>query len=262
MGFRYRLFASCIAIFIAVGPACARDIFILIGQSNMEGRGDAAQLPTFPNNARITAFDQTGWVAAAEPLPSSRPMISGLPGFGTLAPAGAGPGLSFADRMVALRGNDVGLVQCGIGGYSIQYWEPDYRRSQLYGACLHRARLAAADGNVRGFLIFNGESDATIDENRFHLYSPRLSRLVQALRADFGPLPVVYTQLGPEPSGNPAFAAWGGMQLMQAHLSIPNALMVTAADLRSVAPMSPHLDTASYVTLGRRYAEAMHVLLR
>jgi Carbohydrate esterase, sialic acid-specific acetylesterase len=242
-------------------PGLARDIFILVGQSNMEGRGSVSDLPSFPNAARVFAYTSNAqWISPAnEPLPGSNSLA--IPQVESVAPAKAGPGLAFGDRLAELRPYvEIGLVQCAKGGYGIEYWAKDYRVTTLYGSCIKRAVEAAQSGTVRGILIFNGESDA--NPERISYYPTRMARLIQDLRDDLGSkLPVIVTKIGPEPHGNTHFTSWRDMQLRQAELGVPNGAVVTAADLQSDGPKSPHLTTASYVILGRRYAEAMHSLL-
>jgi hypothetical protein len=170
--------------------------------------------------------------------------------------------MAFADRIAELRPNvEIGLVQCAVGGYGIDYWAKDVRTTTLYGSCIKRAKEAAADGVVRGVVIFNGESDA--NPEKVKSYAKKLLRLIADLRGDLGEnLSVVFTQIGPEPWGNPSFASWDEMQVIQARIAVPNAVMVSAIDLQSSGFRSPHLNTTGYVTLGRRHADAMNALLQ
>jgi hypothetical protein len=88
-----------------------------------------------------------------------------------------------------------------------------------------------------------------------------MARLVEDFRQDIGApgLPVIFTQIGPEPCcSDPRFPSWREIQIRQAQIQGPNLRMVTAMDLPAAGP---HLTTAGFVALGRRYAEAMHEML-
>lgn len=242
--------------------AMERLITIHIGQSNEEGRGNVAELPSFPNIGRIFAYHQNSvWLASpSEPLPRPAGLLA--PGSSNLAPIGAGPVIAFADRLAQLRpGVEIGVVQCSIGGFGVDQFVPDYRTTSPFGMCVKRAKEALAHPGARlaGFVIANGESEA--NEERFWAYSPGMTRMIDGLRAQIGNAPVVYKQVGPEPSGNEAFVRWGGMQVLQASLAIPNSVMVVTSDLPAQSPLSPHLTTAGYVEAGRRAANALHPLI-
>lgn len=240
-------------------PCQARDIFVLMGQSNMSGRGLVYEVPGFWFASQVKVYNNAGaWVHGSEPVDSAVGQIDQVSADEN---AGAGPGMAFGDRLAELRGTEIGLVPCAKGGSDINAWQKDWRRTTLYGSCLARTREAAQSGTIRGLLIFNGESDS--NPERVELYPSRMARLITDFRQDLGlpNLPVVFTQIGPEPCCFDYFSSWGGMQARQAQIQGPNLKMVTAMDLPSFGPSSPHLTTAGYVALGRRYAEAMHQLL-
>jgi hypothetical protein len=72
---------------LLTSPASAREVFLLVGQSNISGRGELSQLPAFPNADRVVVYRKTGIAAPAiEPVSDE-------------TGAGAGPALAFADRL-------------------------------------------------------------------------------------------------------------------------------------------------------------------
>lgn len=94
----------------AENPEC--DIYLLIGQSNMAGRGglDEAHTPIHPREKMFTEWNQ--WAPAVEPLHSDR------------KGAGAGLGASFARAMAELRPEvAIGLVPCAVGGTPLFRWQ-------------------------------------------------------------------------------------------------------------------------------------------
>ena len=71
---------------------------------------------------------------------------------------------------------------------------------------------------------------------------------------------MVFTQLGPlGPRFKDLLPAWNKMRDLQAALHIPGVTMVKARDLKAFDGI--HLDTASQLLLGRRYADALLEIL-
>ena len=89
-------------------------IYLLMGQSNMAGRGEITEGYKSEGNPRVFMLDKSrNWVAAKHPLHFDK------------AIAGVGPGLAFALRMAARdTGIRIGLVPCAVGGSSIDSWVP------------------------------------------------------------------------------------------------------------------------------------------
>ena len=173
------------------------DLWVLGGQSNMEGVGDLVDVET--DHPRVHSFQsREHWALAEEPLhwlgESPRPVhhiLWGQP-LPTEAPPrdpartkGAGLGLSFAKALADQTGLPVGLIPAAHGGTSMQQWDPA-RKGQgghsLYGATLERVK--AVGGKVAGILWYQGESDANPADAA--LYEARMTTLVQSFRADLG----------------------------------------------------------------------------
>ena len=101
----------------STAPAAApRDLhlFLLVGQSNMAGRGRVAAEDRQPLD-RIWKLDRSGqWVPAVDPLHFDKPNIVGV-----------GLGRTFArDYLQAHPGVSVGLIPCAVGGSPISSWQP------------------------------------------------------------------------------------------------------------------------------------------
>jgi hypothetical protein len=244
--------------FQPVSPTPPLDIIILAGQSNMSGMGSLAELPTgFPVHAdRLFIYANSGnWTHAMEPV--DNPLGQVDPVSLDRAP-GVGPGLALADHLAAIRpGRSVGLVPCACSGTSIDQWAPHQERTTLYGSCLARAREAAAKGRIRALVWYQGESD-THSTAQARAWPQKFASMVEAWRKDLNQpeLPVVFTQIGPLGKRLSALLpAWQQMQELQAALRLPGVNMVKTADLTIFDGV--HLDTASQLRLGRRYAEAL-----
>ena len=225
-------------------------LFLLVGQSNMAGRGpmtDADQIP----HARVLMLNQAGaWVPGADPLHFDKPKAVGV-----------GLGLTFADAVAAAHPEvTIGLIPCAVGGSPIDSWQPGYfynaTQSHPWDDALRRAQLALSAGTLKGILWHQGESDATREFAEG--YAAKLQALIARMRAALGApnVPFIVGQMG-RFEGSP----WNGykIQVDRAHRELPEKLarvaFVSAEGLKDKGDKT-HFDTASYRELGRRYADA------
>lgn len=141
--------------------------FLLIGQSNMAGRGFAEDAPEF-QSTDIKVLRNGRWFNAYRPINPDR-RTSGV----CLAE-------SFArDYADAHKGVTVGLIPCADGGTKLRQWAPG---GLLYDHAVMTARLAARTSNIAGVLWHQGESDCT--EGACRKYRERLRILFESLRKD------------------------------------------------------------------------------
>jgi hypothetical protein len=242
-----------VLLILALALGCAAEepqnlqVFLLIGQSNMAGRGkveaqDKAPIP------RVFALNKDmAWVAAVDPLHFDKPQI-----------AGVGLGRSFARVLAAADPNvSVGLVPAAFGGTSLDEWKPG---GELYREAVRRAKFAMKTGKLRGILWHQGEADSG-KQDKAGSYGERFSQMVSALRADLNApdVPVVVGELGEylytRPGNAEPFARVVNEQLAMIPLHVPNAAFVSSARL---TPNADHLhfDAPSQREFGRRYALA------
>ncbi len=185
------------------------DLWVLAGQSNMEGCGKLIDLE--PPSPLVNAYYMDDrWANAEEPLhwllEANAPVhwvdrgdrTTGIPWERAMREQGAGLGLPFAKTLVEATGVPIGLIPSAHGGTSMDQWSPAFRDKggeSFYGATL--ARIAAVGGRVAGLLWYQGESDAWGLEIA-EAYAEKTRGLVAALRADTGiaGLPFLYVQLG------------------------------------------------------------------
>jgi hypothetical protein len=237
-----------------------RAIYLLMGQSNMSGRGVLAEMApgTLDPDDRIQLYGNDGrWRKAAEPLDTAQGQIDKV----SRDPDGVGPGLAFAKAMLKRHpGRPVGLVTCAKGGSAIGEWKPSTERSTLYGSCLARAQEAAPFGRIAGILWYQGETDART-EARAQAWTGLFTQMIVQFRADLGQpnLPLAVVGLGDQPrTGGFAgqFPAWSTVQDNQKRLRLDHQVYVSAAGLAR-NPDELHLNTESQVRLGQALAEAM-----
>ncbi|MBI5282007.1 MAG: sialate O-acetylesterase [Candidatus Solibacter usitatus] len=225
------------------------DLYILAGQSNMEGVGNLENTPL--PSALVNSLDMTDtWVAAADPLhrlPDSTDAVhwrrnaqgqaerltgDALRQWIANRKKGAGVGLPFALEMVRRTGVPVGLIPCAHGGTSMAQWDPqlkDKGGDSLYGGTLRRFRLAG--GKVKGILWYQGESDA--GPKTVGIFEEKLRGLIQAFRDDFNQpdLPFYQVQIG----RHVAMASpveWNRVQDLQLKVEsgLPNVFMTGCTD--------------------------------
>jgi hypothetical protein len=238
---RLALALCCGAALAAAEAGSPKDLelFLLIGQSNMAGRGvvEAQDREALP---RVFALNEKlEWVAATDPLHFDKPAI-----------AGVGLGRSFAQVLAAARPTaSIGLIPAAFGGTSLDQWAPGGKH---YGNAIARAREAMKSGRLRGILWHQGESDAGKEELA-RSYRERFAKLVSRLRADLQApdLPVVVGQLGEFYQG--ALAGVVNEQLATVPLVVPHSGFVSSAGLQHKGD-NTHFDSASLRELGRRYA--------
>lgn len=142
--------------------------FLLIGQSNMAGRGflkDAATIDT----SHIMVLRNGRWGAMYRPVNNDR-AFSGF----CLAE-------SFAEKYAQTYGVDVGLIPCADGGTTLDQWKPG---GLLFDHAVYQARLAARTSTIVGVLWHQGESDCRKD--LADTYADRFEIFMEALRKELG----------------------------------------------------------------------------
>ncbi|MEO9003926.1 MAG: sialate O-acetylesterase [Ginsengibacter sp.] len=167
------------------------DLYLLIGQSNMAGRGVLTEKFKDEGNANVFMLTkENSWVPAKNPLHFDKPTI-----------AGVGPGLSFGLTMEKAKpSHKIGLIPCAVGGTSIDVWEPGAfdkaTKTHPYDDMLLRLDTALKSGVLRGILWLQGESDSS-PEN-VGTYLQKLEKLIHEIRTVAGndKVPFVAGQLG------------------------------------------------------------------
>ncbi len=253
MRFNSRLFPlSLFAAAFCCGAAFAEgyDVYLLIGQSNMSGRGTLTAENALPSDRIVKFTKDMKWVPADEPLhfDTSR--------------CGAGLAMSFARRMAdASPDRTIALVPCAVGGTPLQRWCPG---GDLYSNAVVRARAALRDGPLKGILWHQGCFDSNYATNA-ETYAARLVPAVERLRRDLGAegVPFVAGELPRflsryvEKNGHHCHWPLVNAQIGEAVSRIPNAALVSSAELDDCKSDLIHFETPSLRKFGERYADAM-----
>jgi hypothetical protein len=230
----------------------ALNIFLLIGQSNMAGRGRLDDVPPL-RHSQVRMFRQGNWIVADEPLHTDKPDL-----------AGVGLGMSFAVELI-VRGRlqSIGLVPCAFGGTSLSAWLPG---AALYENAVAVTREALSGGRLSGILWHQGESDSGQAQDAAS-YGERFQQMLHRLRHALGAeaVPVIAGELGAflrqrEPADHALFDVIN-RQLRQLVGKLPVYACVSASGLTDNGDHL-HFDALSLRELGRRYADAYEKLIR
>lgn len=259
-------------------PVEEADVWVLAGQSNMQGYGliTGQYMP----NPKVAIFDLSGNWNPAIP-PTHRIVTASSPAFKkqifTLNPSlteegwqqmiqaektkptgGVGPDLSFAEAVVSATGRNVILVPCALGGTTLEQWSPalkDEGTASLYGNMLERIRKVG--GNIKGILWYQGESQTSRRET-VDAFEANLLEFIDSIRHDTKnpDLPFIYVQIGRFcPENRDSEPLWQMIQEKQRALAKQrnNLWVVPSVDL----PLDDviHIGTAGQHRLGRRLAE-------
>jgi len=217
-------------------------IFLLIGQSNMAGRGRLDEVPPL-RDPQVSMFRDGCWTVAEEPLHTDKPTV-----------AGVGLGISFAvELLTRAHPTPIGLVPCAMGGTPLSRWMPG---ADLYENAVSVTRLALSKGTLSGILWHQGERDSGNPDDA-NDYGERFQEMVTRMRTDLSAedVPVIAGELGTflqDHDGCEFFAAVN-QQLQELERSLTVYGCVTSKGLTDIGDKL-HFNSESLREFGRRYA--------
>lgn len=231
---------SCSAVF-ATEPADLR-LVLLIGQSNMAGRGKV-QPADQQTNPRIFMLDKAcAWVPAKDPVHFDKPKV-----------AGVGLCSEFARQFAAKNPTaKIGLIPCAFGGTSLDQWKPG---GALYTNAVARAKIAQKNGRLVAILWHQGEADSSASKTA--TYPARFSAMIAQLRADLGAadVPVLIGELGRYRENYAGFNA----MLPQVTNAVPRSALISSEGLGSNDD-KVHFNRDALLEFGRRYFDIFESL--
>lgn len=219
--------------------------FLLIGQSNMAGRGFLREVPTI-HNEKIQMLRNGKWQTMAEPINYDRPV--------------AGVGLASSFAAIWSKDNkdkQIGLIPCAEGGSSLDDWAVE---KVLFRHAVLQAKLAMENSELIGILWHQGESDSYNGNHQD--YYKKFQHIITTLRDELN-VPDIPLIIG----GLPNFLGKYGFgqhctefELVNKELKKfadeqDNCYFVTAEDLTS-NPDHIHINAPSLRKFGLRYYEA------
>lgn len=137
---------------------------LIIGQSNMGGRGFAHEVEPI-HNEQIRVLRNGRW----------RPMY--IPVNPDRVTSGINLSESFADLYAREKNVEVGIIPCADGGTSLDQWRVG---GLLFDHACYMAELASRTSTIAGVLWHQGESDCA--EERYPYYEEKLLVILDAFR--------------------------------------------------------------------------------
>lgn len=242
------------------------DVWLLAGQSNMQGCGNLDGAPR-PDPRVHAMYMDDHWDVAREPIhflaESPDPVHCTQPVALELrermrreAIKGVGPGVFFGKEMLRrTRGTPQGLICTAHGGTSMAQWNPELKHlggKSLYGSMLRSFQQTGQP--VAGVLWYQGESDA--GGTAALLYTERMKAFVAAIRKDFKlpNLPFILVQIGRFFGIGRDEKSWNNIQAQQLRLKrkISRFDCVPAVDLQLDDQI--HVGAGGCARLGARLA--------
>lgn len=224
------------------------DLYLLVGQSNMAGRGTLDNY-LLPSDSLWMLAKDLSWVRAKEPFHYDK------------SAAGAGLAASFARIILSKDKHPIGLIPAAVGGTSIRYWRSGAQDPATglypYDDAIRRAKVALKHGKIKAILWHQGESDTERTASYVQEFISLVDNLHRDLDLPLGSIPVIIGETGE--FGDKS----NSRQRINAVIrEIPNRLpfvkVVTSEGLTHNGDFT-HFDTPALRELGKRYAE---VLLR
>jgi hypothetical protein len=159
--------------------------FLMIGQSNMAGRGEFRDVEPI-ENPDCFMLRMGRWQQMYEPINPDRDI------FKIKYHSGVSLAASFADELQKLSGDRIGLIPCADGGTSIDQWMPG---EVLFDHAVMMTRLAMRSSTFSGFLWHQGEADSY--EGKLEVYQEKFITMISAMRRELGAedLPVIIGEL-------------------------------------------------------------------
>lgn len=266
---------------VGLPPKEKLHLYLLIGQSNMQGAGSPYSAELDAPVARVVKFGSRNsmenlFVKGGHSLTALETTNSGI-----------GMGLEFGKTILAAQ-NDPEVVIClinhALGSSAIQWWAPGVidndqinpvtgQNYYLYDEAIQRVNAASNHGVLKGVLWHQGEYNCgtnTTPDSDPDGYAARLQTLVDNLRNSFSnpSLPFVCGKFVPATwtyaDGSPgAFTGLPFRATVEAALAdIPNqrtnTFCVDNDGLRGRSDQLIHFDSYSQRLLGQRYAGAIN----
>ena len=149
--------------------------FLMVGQSNMAGRGKLESVPWIDNKSCFM-LRMGRWQAMREPINPDRSCFQGTWRSGISLAA------SFADDIANRYDWKVGLIPCADGGTQIHEWMPG---EILFDHAVMMAKLAMRTSKLAGIIWHQGESDC-IEEADLLAHKEKFLTMARAMRKELG----------------------------------------------------------------------------
>lgn len=227
------------------------DVFLLVGQSNMAGRGWMIE-------GDEQVFDENVYILNAEgvPVPAANPLNQYSSIRKDMSMQQICPGYGFSIKLSRESGRKILLVVNARGGTVINQWMKG-AEDGYYDEMIRRTKQAMQYGQLKAVLWHQGCGDA----GRSDTYMDSLAVFVSDMRGDLGlEVPFIAGELG---RWRPRVVEFNQM-LHSISEHIPNSDYISSEGCMPIVTersedepdmKDPHFDRASQILIGERYAE-------
>lgn len=273
-----RLFHLAIVLGFAFHPLSAMsathyDVYILSGQSNMDGRGKSSELTgelakfakphdhvriNYSNSTLRGPYTSGGW-KPLEPGYSVPPGAKDAPDKKYTLPGRTfGPEIGFAHALAADQPDtQIAIIKFSEGGTNLRSnWDPD-NADGIYPQFLAHVRSSlksltdAGDTfTLKAMVWHQGESDASLPPGE---YEKLLAAFIARVRADLNTPNLLFVVGEVFDNGKRDNVRAGQLAVSK---SVPNVRFVPASNL-TTSDNGTHFDTKSTIALGQRFANAL-----
>ncbi len=221
--------------------------FLIIGQSNMAGRGSLAEAEPLDNcGKRLKVLRNGRWQPMYRPVNNDRSF------------AGTCLAESFAKAYAEEHPDvDVGIIPCADGGTCLDQWQEN---SLLFDHAIYSSKLAMRTAHLVGILWHQGEGDCSPE--RYPLYFDKITSIMGALRRALGAenVPIVVGGLGDflkDREESPALVNYPYVnQALIRFAEQTHRTAFAAAEGLTSNPDNLHFNHASLMEFGLRYYAA------
>lgn len=232
-------------------PSDAIDSVLLIGQSNMCGRGIVGEVPEINPRGMMFMLRNGRWQPMSEPINPDRHVYAASP---TQLRSGVSLAASFAEEYATHYQRRIGLIPCAEGGSALSEWQPG---EILFDHAVSEAKFAQRTSNIVGILWHQGETDSQRAEDVAR-YRECFFTMLNAMKETLGlpdDIPVILGELSPLGQAHWPLWAQTNAVLHEIADSAPSFGIASVEDL-TLSPDGMHFSAASYRVLGRRYFAA------
>ncbi|MBQ8163597.1 MAG: sialate O-acetylesterase [Clostridia bacterium] len=231
--------------------------FLMIGQSNMAGRGDVSDIAPIESDS-LLVLRMGRWQQMRRPVNPDRGAFTGF------FKSGVCLAESFAQGLQKHTGAKIGLIPCADGGTCLDEW---VKGSLLFDHAVAMARLAMRTSRLSGIIWHQGESDAR-EAEKVSEYKEKFIKMINDLRSELKlpTLPVVIGELSHDLGENALSWRFENrhLELNRILNKIPSELewcRIAHSDGLDLMSDGLHFDSRSLYILGERYFNEMKILL-
>lgn len=219
------------------------DVYLLIGQSNMAGRGTMIE--------NDTAIIENVFLlnSEGEPEPAANPLNKYSTIRKKIELQQVGLGYSFSQELVKKTGRKILLVVNARGGSSIDSWIKG-ANDNYYNESVMRAKKAMRYGKLKAILWHQGESNSSDPES----YADKFVSMALNLRAELDDVPIVIGEIAQWHKNAKLF----NPVVNKIPTMLPNCYVVKSEDASPLIDTSdPHFSRDGQILLGQRYANTL-----